>query len=897
MSGPLTPIPSSTELRQSFLDFFQAKQHAIVPSAPLLPSSPNLLFTNAGMNQFVPYFLGERPAPWPRAADTQKCIRAGGKHNDLEDVGFDTYHHTFFEMLGNWSFGDYFKQEAIEWAWELLTRVWGFPKHRLYATVYKPGPGDPAGFDEEAHRFWHALFTREGMDPDRHILTGGKKDNFWMMGDTGPCGPCSEIHIDLTPQGDSGGKLVNADDARCMEIWNLVFIQFNAEADGSFKPLKAKHVDTGMGFERVAGILATTRGFSDFSKPPSNYDSDLFATLFKHLANLSGHSYGGTVPANRDDLSGPEMNDVIFRVLADHIRTLAFSVADGILPGNEGRNYVLRRILRRAVMFGKRIQLPAGFFSQLVNPLVDQMGDFFPELVEQREVIFNVISNEEQAFDRTLDRGLQLLDRITLDKRDAITGEEAFILYDTYGFPIDLTGIIARERGLKLDLEGFEAAMEKQRERARAARRQDVISVVDDSVKLHSTQFIGFDPQQLEGVEAEFLGHLKAGQESYLIFAQSPFYAEMGGQVGDTGTIVLGGQTIPVLDTVTDELGHHLHKVARDDAFDAWVGKTGTLNVDRPRRAAIQRHHTATHILNHALREILGSHIRQAGSLVAPDHLRFDFSHYQALTQEQLNRVEAIVNQCILANAGVNWYEVPFDEKPEDVVAVFGEKYGAVVRVVDIGGFSRELCGGTHTAASGELGLCKIVSESAIAAGTRRIVAVCGEAAYKLAVDNHHALQSAASRLSCRPDELLKRIEVLLEQRSELEKRMRGMEQGKTAAQGDKLLEQAVEKDGLHWIIGKVEAANPNDLRGLAVSLSKKSGPGVVVLGAVIGGKVSIVALAAPEAVGRGIKAGDLVRDLAAKLGGKGGGKPDFAMGGGKDTAALEPALAELRQP
>ncbi|MGE9293472.1 MAG: alanine--tRNA ligase, partial [Puniceicoccales bacterium] len=816
-----------------------------------------------------------------------------GKHNDLEDVGFDTYHHTFFEMLGNWSFGDYFKREAIEWAWELLTTVWGLPKERLYATVYRPDEGDPAEFDQEAYDIWKEVFEADGMDPKKHIRTGGKKDNFWMMGDTGPCGPCSEIHIDLTPKGDTGGELVNADSPYCIEIWNLVFMQFNAEPDGSFKPLSATHVDTGMGFERVAGIFATTDGFKDFSKPPSNYDSDLFGDLFHHISNASGRTYTATVPANRDDLSAQEMTDVIFRVLGDHIRTLSFSIADGILPGNEGRNYVLRRILRRAVMFGKRINLPKGFFANLVQPLVTKMSPFFPELEEQQEVILKVIRQEEQAFERTLDRGLQLFDKFTLDGT-GITGEQAFILYDTYGFPLDLTQIIARERGLDVDCAGFESQMEQQRQRARAAQKKDIISVFEDGGKIHSTQFVGYDCNEVCGVETQLVGTFDGENESYLIFAQSPFYAEMGGQVGDTGMAEIGDNRIEILDTITDQAGHVLHKAAKSDSYNQLIGQPATLTVDLERRRQIQRNHSATHLLDWALREQLGAHIRQAGSLVSPGHLRFDFSHFEALSPEKLQAIEDMINARIIANDTVNWYEIPLEDKPEDVVSVFGEKYGAIVRVVDIGGYSKELCGGTHVRATGELGLFKITSESAISAGTRRIEAVSGSSAVELASQNFSRLHSISRKLSCRPDELEERLQTLLDQRTELEKKLRNMEQKQAAAQGGDLLSQAVDKDGIKWIAASVKVANPNDMRGLAVDMLKKLGEGVVVLGGDFGGKVTVLATCSPEAIKQGHKAGDIVRELTAALGGKGGGKPDFAMGGGKDADKLDEALKAL---
>ncbi len=885
---------TSAELRQSFLDFFASKGHTVVPSAPLLPSSPNLLFTNAGMNQFVPYFLGEQAAPYKRAADTQKCIRAGGKHNDLDDVGFDTYHHTFFEMLGNWSFGDYFKQEAIEWAWELLTQVWKFPKERLYVTVYRPDDGDPAEFDQQAYDIWKVLLEKDGLDPSLHIRTGGKADNFWMMGETGPCGPCSEIHIDLTPKGDTEGKLVNADSPYCIEIWNLVFMQFNAEPDGSFKPLAAQHVDTGMGFERVAGILATTKHFTDYTQAPSNYNSDLFTDLFRHISNMSGQSYTATMPANRDDLTGQEMTDVIFRVLADHIRTLSFSIADGILPGNEGRHYVLRRILRRAVMFGKRIHLPKGFFANLVAPLVEKMSPFFPELKAQQEIVHKVIQQEEQAFERTLDRGLQLFDKFTLDGSPGIDGEQAFILYDTYGFPIDLTQLIARERNITVDTAGFEAEMEKQRARARAAQKKDIISVFEEGEKIHSTQFVGYDCREITGVETELIGTFESEEESYLVFDQTPFYAEMGGQLGDSGVAEIGDERIEIIDTLKDAAGHILHKTKKASHYESLIGQRALLSVDCDRRRQIQRHHSATHLLNWALRETLGDHVRQAGSLNAAGHLRFDFNHFEALSTEQITKIESMVNARIIENATVKWYEIPIEEKPADIIATFGEKYGAVVRVVDIGGYSKELCGGTHVHATGELGAFKILSESAISSGTRRIEAVTGQSAYTLSESMFSQLHSLSRKLSCKPEDVESRLDALLDQRSELEKKLRNIEQQQAAAQGGSLLDNAVEKDGLKWIAASVKVANPNDMRGLAKDLLGKLGEGVVALGGDFDGKVTVLAMCSKGAISKGHKAGDIVRELTAQLGGKGGGKPDFAMGGGKDAAKLDEVLKSL---
>ncbi|MFC0537507.1 alanine--tRNA ligase [Pelagicoccus mobilis] len=877
---------TSDQIRQSFLDFFESKQHSIVPSASLMPDSPNLLFTNAGMNQFVPYFLGEREATTPRIADTQKCIRAGGKHNDLEDVGLDTYHHTFFEMLGNWSIGDYFKQEAIEWAWELITEVWKFPKERLYASVYKPGEGDPAEFDQEAYDFWKAVFEKAGLDPEVHIVFGNKADNFWMMGDTGPCGPCSELHVDLTPAGDTKGSLVNADSPYCIEIWNLVFIQFNATPEGDFVPLKAQHVDTGMGFERVAGIMATSKNFTDFSTPPSNYNSDLFDTLFQEFEKLSGHKYQRTLPEDLDNISELEMKDVIFRVLADHIRCLSCSIADGILPGNAGRNYVLRRILRRAVMYGRKLGLENGFFAKLVPVVVSQLGHVFPELKKQADVIQRTIKSEEDAFGRTLDRGIQLFEKIAADEGN-ISGLNAFTLYDTYGFPLDLTELMAKQKGITVDTEGFEVEMEKQRAKGRAAHKSTDILVADSDAPAEATTFLGFDTL---ADEAELIDIVKSDEDAYLVFNHTPFYAEMGGQVGDTGAIEFEGEHFDVLDTIKDPNGRFLHKVS-GNLDEIAIGQEANLIVDHDRRKSIERHHSATHILQWALRKVLGDHVRQAGSYVDDQRLRFDFSHFEAAKPEELAQVEKLCNEQILANSKVKWFETPFDEKPEGVMAEFGEKYGDVVRVVDIGGFSKELCGGTHVRGSGEIGLLKIASESGIAAGTRRIEAIVGDSLYSHINDMEATISTASKTLSTAPAELIKKLDSLLARNSELEKQLKSFQQKASGNLADDLLKSAKDSGGLKLVAAKVVVENPNALRQLGANLIGKLGEGVVVLGAEVKGKVSIVAFSSQSAIGAGHKAGDIIRDLTAKLDGRGGGKPDFAMGGAANVAALEETL------
>lgn len=879
---------TSAEVRQSFLDFFAAKGHHIVPSAPLLPSSPNLLFTNAGMNPFVPYFLGERNAPHPRVADTQKCIRAGGKHNDLDDVGYDTYHQTFFEMLGNWSFGDYFKAEAIAWAWELLTKVWGFPKERLYASVYQPAAGDPAEFDQEAYDLWKAIFEAEGLDPAERIIRGGKKDNFWMMGDTGPCGPCSELHIDLTPAGDSKGKLVNADSPWCIEIWNLVFIQYNANEDGSFQPLAARHVDTGMGFERVAGILATTQNFTDFSRPPSNYNADLFSGIFAEIEALCGKTYRATLPADPRNPTPAEADDICFRVLGDHIRTLSLAIADGILPGSEGRNYVLRRILRRAVMYGRRLNLPAGFFAKLVVPTLGSLGDVFSELRKQADIVQKVIAAEEAAFDRTIDRGMNLF--AALADKGAVSGGDAFTLYDTYGFPLDLTEILARERGLTVDTAGFETAMNAQRQRARDAQKKSVIKLADSGGV--ATDFVGFDPETWVGHPATVLAVEEADGKRYLVTESTPFYAEMGGQVGDHGMVEANGTSAAIVDTVKDGAGRHLHLLKGDAAFA--VGQEVKLTLDIDRRRDIQRHHSATHILNWALRETLGDHVRQAGSFVGPERLRFDFNHFEAVGAEQLREIERLVNEQLYHDEEVDTFEVPFDEKPADVVAVFGEKYGNVVRVVDIGGWSKELCGGTHVERVGEIGQIRLVAESSISAGVRRIEAVCGAKASEVTAREHELLRQVADALSVKPEEAPARVESVLHKLRDLEKELKDLKAAAARGKAGDLLSQVQDVNGMQVLAAQLDGVDANGLREAMDGLREKLGDAVIVLAGSQDGKVFFNVSVGDGCQSKGAHAGKLAGALAKVCGGGGGGKADRAQAGGKDASKLAEALSSV---
>jgi alanyl-tRNA synthetase len=1024
---------TSTQIRQSFLDFFKSKQHTIVPSSSLMPDSPNLLFTNAGMNQFVPIFLGQTKCPYVpgRAADTQKCIRAGGKHNDLDDVGLDTYHHTFFEMLGNWSFGDYFKQEAIEWAWELVVEIWKFPPSRLYATVYNPdkSKNDPSEFDQDAWNFWSRKFRNVGLDPSVHIVNGNKKDNFWMMGDTGPCGPCSELHVDLTPAGDTEGSLVNKGNPRCIEIWNLVFIQFNANPDGTFSPLPARHVDTGMGFERVTSIIQGTKGLKDFANAKiSNYETDIFRPIFDALEKLSGKKYCSMLPGSADlwpasstpiktsgeapssiievptsePHPGPASDDktttppnsergtlnseqiqidIAFRVIADHIRTLSFAIADGIQPGNNDRNYVLRRILRRAVRYGRTLGFHEPFFYKLVDVLADTMGDVFPEIRAKTKQVQETIQREEEAFNKTLDVGIHFfnslaefqlnsLDRINhwfdsspaekeykafqallvfgvstqiesrdfivrslspeesmlrtlrnkfahsgeipandfskfipefeayakkiLERGPIISGNAAFILYDTYGFPLDLTELMARERGLTVDKEGFEKLMEEQRSRARAAQKKEVISLSQIEITT-PTKFVGFD--QLE-TKAKVLEVVGVKDKTAVVLDTSSAYAEMGGQVGDTGKLSHGGQVWRVVNT--QKSGNTwLHFISDKDAptVDAQVEFT----VDSDRRNAIQRHHTVTHLLHWALHEVVSKEASQKGSFVGPDKLTFDFNS-APLTPQQVADIEKLVNERILENAGVSWTEVPYAEvkSRKDVMQFFGDKYGDTVRVVQIGGhaqkldgYSMELCGGTHTRATGEIGLFRIIAESAIAAGVRRIEAVAGLEAYRKATDEVALIKSLASKVNSPVHELDKKIEALLAHQKKLEKEVQIAMQRNASNAASELLERIQTVNGIPFISHNLGDANADFLQAIADALKGRF-KGVVVLGGGGSDSVALVATVSSEFTTK-VQAGKIIQQIAPIVGGKGGGRPDNARGGGKDASKLDEALTKAK--
>lgn len=905
------------------MDFFGSKRHTIVPSSSLLPDSPNLLFTNAGMNQFVPIFLGQRKPDvdqWPgakagpdalptRAANTQKCIRAGGKHNDLEDVGFDTYHHTFFEMLGNWSFGDYFKREAIQWAWELIVERWGFPVQRLYATVYKPDKPGEGEFDQESYDVWTELFQKAGLDPKIHIRFGGRRDNFWMMGETGPCGPCSEIHVDLTPEGNTQGRLVNAGSPQCIEVWNLVFIQFNADPDGTFDPLPARHVDTGMGLERVAAIMQCTRGFRDFTRPISNYDTDVFRPIFEALEDLSHKKYTGTLPdASRAVRpNSQEHIDIAFRVIADHLRTVSFAIADEILPGNTGRNYVVRRILRRAVRYGRTLGFNGPFFHKLVPVLAGTMGDIFPEIRSRSGFVQEVIRAEEEAFNRTLDRGLDLFNEqveavLQSGTEKVFPGAVAFKLYDTYGFPLDLTELMARERGLTVDRAEFDRLMEEQRVRARSAQKRIVVGVTN--LEAAGTRFVGYD--QLE-CEATIRDVIILENKPVAILDVTPCYPEMGGQIGDTGELVSGSRVWTITDTqrAGDTWLHFLGLQSDPESPDVDLPEAGAraiVRVNRARRQAIQRHHTATHLLHWALQQVLGPDVAQKGSFVGPEKLTFDFNS-RALSPDELARVEAMINQCVVESATVSWTEVPYAavRSRRDIRQFFGEKYGEVVRVVQIGGspgaldgYSMELCGGTHCRSTGEIGLFQIVSESAVAAGVRRIEAVAGLAAYKWVRARLDLLQSVCARVNTPPGELERKIDSILAHQKALEKQLRTFQLKQAASVANTLVAKAEQLNGLNVIIEHLDDWTPDGVQAVANELRGRF-KGVVLLLGTANGAASVVATVGPECLAR-VHAGKLVQAVAEVLGGKGGGKPDNARGGGKDVSAIPVAIQRARQ-
>ncbi len=867
---------TSRQIRQSYLDFFRQKQHVIVPSSPVvIPADPTLLFANAGMNQFKEIFLGARKPTEKRVANTQKCIRVSGKHNDLEEVGRDTYHHTFFEMLGNWSFGDYYKREAIQWAWELLTGVWGIEKRRLWVTVYKT--------DDEAMSLWKEVTD---IDPT-HILRFAEKDNFWEMGETGPCGPCSEIHYDRTPAGNAPASLVNAGSPDLIEIWNLVFMQYNRKSDGSLEDLPAKNVDTGMGFERVCSVLQVKA---------SNYDTDIFQPLIEAVRGQSGRPYEGE-------------EAVAMRVIADHLRTLSFAIADGVVPSNEGRGYVLRRLLRRAVRFGRRLGYKGPFLGGLLPVLEESMADFFPELTKNREQILRVLRAEEDSFSQTLDRGLALFDEVVAGLRTrgekVFPGDQAFRLYDTFGFPLDLTRLMAGEQGLQTDEAGFEQLMGQQRERARSAQKgasgaqaDAVASFIGRGLK---SAFNGYATDHEEARVLAILaddgevGELAAGGRAAVLLSVTPFYGEAGGQLGDTGHLENdAGLRFVVEDTQKPAEGIILHR-GRLESGHLKAGDAVQAIVECSRRSRLASHHTATHLLNAALRKFLGDAVKQAGSLVAPDRLRFDFNWFEPVAPDVLEKVERQVNAWIIENIGLKTYHMALKDVPgSGIVAVFDEKYGETVRVVEVPGVSRELCGGTHAARTGQIGLFRIAGESSVASGVRRIEAVCGMDAYEWTRREHELVRSLCQRFSATPEELPARIETMAEHGRKLEKELKARESKDAMGRADALAASCREVKGIPLVAGFAGELSMDVLRQLMDAVRQKAAEAVIVLGSSCEGKACFVASVPDALVKKGVHAGKLIGQVAKLAGGGGGGQPGKAQAGGKDGAKAEAAMAAV---
>jgi len=883
-------MKSCEQIRRQFIEFFEQRAHRVVPSSSLLPADdPTLLFANAGMNQFKDIFLGRETRDYVRAVDSQKCIRAGGKHNDLEDVGHDVYHHTFFEMLGNWSFGDYFKSEAIAWAWELLTEVWGLPKDRLYATVFEGDAAEGLEPDSEAEQLWQQVTD---IDPS-HIFRGGRKDNFWEMGETGPCGPCSEIHIDMTPDG-TGAKLVNASHPLVIELWNLVFIQFNRDEAGTLTPLPARHVDTGMGLERVAKAL---------QGKVSNYATDLFVPIIERIETLTDHRYGSSAGLeDRFDVTDPDnIADVACRVIADHARTLTFALADGIIPSNEGRGYVIRRILRRAARYGRQyLNIDGPFLVKLVPTIVELMGRAFGEIVERRQYIIETIAAEEESFGKTLDRGIELFrreaTRLTEAGRKQLPGDVAFDLYATYGFPVDLTQIMAAEAKLTVDMEGYDHAMAQHRELSGSGEQFKAAAIAglpatDDQAKYAmepiAATVLGF----VENGQYVTEGALSAGDEAAVVLDRTNFYGEQGGQVGDAGVLSFDGGRFAVRNAaLAGQCVLHAGVLERGSLK---VGQQVTATVDDSRRDTM-RNHTATHLLNWALREVLGEHVNQAGSEVSPERLRFDFSHNQAVSAEQLAATERLVNERVLADQAVTAEVMPLSQAQEipGVRAMFGEKYPDPVRVISIGSegdrraVSAEFCGGTHLDRTSQVGLFKIVSEESVAKGVRRITALTGREAFAHVQRSDEVLRSLSQSLRTAAQQLPERVGAMLKEIKELRKAPKA-----AAGAGDFAPQATIETPQGNVLIGQAGQAAPAAMRNLCDQLRQK-GAAAAFVAAANAGKVTLIAMVSDELVSAGkLKAGDWVKAIAPLVGGAGGGKPTLAQAGGKEPEKLSEAL------
>ncbi len=866
-------MKTTSEIRSDFLDFFAVRGHTIVPSAPLVPGNdPTLLFTNSGMVQFKDVFLGAEKRSYVRAADVQRCLRAGGKHNDLDQVGYTARHHTFFEMLGNWSFGDYFKKDAITWAWELLTQVWKLSPERLIVTIYQT--------DEEAYGIWH---NDIGLPAERIIRIGDNKgapyasDNFWQMADTGPCGPCTEIFYDHGAQ-IAGGPPGSPDEDgdRFIEIWNLVFMQFDRQPDGSLQPLPAPCVDTGMGLERLAAVLQGVHG---------NYEIDIFRHLIAKAAQFTDTT---------------DLDNKSLRVISDHIRACSFLIVDGVLPSNEGRGYVLRRIIRRALRHGWMLGVRGEFFWKMVAPLVEVMGDAYPDLITKQGLVERALRAEEERFGETLEHGMRIFDDVAARNPDRIPGADAFRLYDTYGFPVDLTADIARERGLGVDMAGFDVAMAQQRETARAAGKFGGGATLPAELvaQLQSTEFAGYDALEMGGLVV--VGLLKdgapvesiaAGDDAIVLLDRTPFYAESGGQVGDTGELT--GQDVRFMVGDTVKLAGQFHgHVGRLYAGTLKRGDHLVAAVSGARRAATVLNHSATHLLHAALREVLGTHVTQKGSLVAPDRLRFDFSHFQPMSRQELATIECKVNAEIRANHATETHHMDMQQALDfGAMALFGEKYGERVRVLRMGGTSTELCGGTHVSRTGDIGLFKIVSESGVSAGVRRIEAVSGQGALDHVASEEQHLDDAAQMLGGNAADVGEKLRALLDRQKKLERELDGMKAKVASSATADLAASAIEVDGIRIVATRLENFDSKALRDAVDRLKQQLGDSVVVLAGASQGKAALVAGVSGAATGR-VKAGELLSHIAAQIGGKGGGRPDLAQGGGNDGPALTMALA-----
>lgn len=879
----------SSKVRQTFLDFFKSKGHEIVASAPMVvKNDPTLMFNNSGMAPFKDLFLGNAPVKFPRVADTQKCLRVSGKHNDLEEVGVDTYHHTMFEMLGNWSFGDYFKKEAIPWAWELLTEVYKIDKERLYVTVFEGSKDDGLGFDQEAYDIWKQFL------PEERILRGNKKDNFWEMGDIGPCGPCSEIHYDGRTSEErakvSGASRVNADDPQVIEVWNNVFMEFERKADGSLVKLPKQHVDTGMGFERLVRVLQGKQ---------SNYDTDVFGPVIGKIEELSGHRYK---PENENEHKKQLIINIAMRVIADHIRAISFSIADGQLPSNTGAGYVIRRILRRAIRYGyQSLNLKEPFMFRLVPVLANQMGHAFPELVSQKLLIEKVIKEEEIAFFRTLENGLKRIDQVCAntirEKKQVVDGAIVFELYDTFGFPIDLTSLIARGYGLSIDEKGFDSELEKQKNRSRQATSVDTgdwILVDGRKAEEGGRNFVGY--QNLESnVKIIQYRKVKAkGKEQFqVVLDNSPFYAESGGQVGDTGVLESANERIHILDTKKENgiIILFADKLPED------LGKTFQAKVDVERRKLTENNHSATHLLHAALRLVLGTHVEQKGSLVNEEHLRFDFSHFSKVTDEEIAKIEAIVNSKIRENIPADIKEMAIeDAKKSGAMALFGEKYGDVVRVVTFDkNYSIELCGGTHVPSTAQIGLFKISSEGAVAAGIRRIEAITSLKAEEF-FNAQSTLVHELKALLKNPKDVLKSVEGLMEENSVLQKQIESMMKEKAKGLKVELLGKKQTINGINFIAEKIDLDSADAIKDLSFELRSQVDNLFMVLGAEVKGKPSISIIISDNLVkDKNLNAGTIVRELGKEIQGGGGGQPFYATAGGTNSQGIPKALEKAR--